>query len=136
MRYSLLRLSKRVIFQEREHTRTSIVKKVSIIGGFAVLAIFFLLLTYLVSGFVTLEVLNARYDNLRAGMTAKEVDEAMGWLFVAREIDVLPDGYSDIDTGELIGLIREYRLLGIKGLNIIVIYDRDGFSTLSIDCFE
>ncbi|MCF6284656.1 MAG: hypothetical protein L3K26_05665 [Candidatus Hydrogenedentes bacterium] len=97
-----------------------------------------LVVAYLVFTFVALGILEARDDGLHAGLTVAETDRLMGVLFHAQTIDWadIPVIYTPHYTERSGGVIREYQFLGVDALNIVVLYDEEQRSWLSIPIYE
>ncbi len=97
-----------------------------------------LVLAYLLFMSLALRTLEAKYDDLRDGLTIEETDRMMGGVFVARSIDW--DDIPEIYTGHYVerneSVARDYRFFGVSELSIVVIYDEKGLSYLHIPVYE
>jgi hypothetical protein len=87
---------------------------------------------------LALKTLEARYDDLRDGLTVEETDKIMGGLFPARKLDwdEIPEIYNGHYVERPGTVARDYRFFGIGDLSIIVVYDEKGLSYLQIPVFE
>lgn len=87
---------------------------------------------------LALHTLEARYSSLSSGLTVEKADQAVGALFRARVLqwDDIPEIYTEHHVPRLGSVVREYEFLGISGLSVIVIFDKEGFLYLKIPVYE
>lgn len=107
-----------------------------ILGGLALLVLPYL--GFIAFLYVALHILEAKYDGLRAGLTVEETDRIVGDLFRARTMrwDEIPEIYTEGYVERTGSVVRDYGFLGLSDLNIVVIYDEEGFVYLKIPCYE